>query len=64
MSEAKTVPLIPTWKAAMSICIMCLDNHRASPEAHMAARDEIMRLAGAMDDIIAERKANRENDHE
>lgn len=61
MSETKTVPLVPTWAAAMSICIMCLDNHSASPEAHMAAREEIMRLARAMDEIQA---SNRENDND
>lgn len=62
MSETKTVPLVPTWAAAVSICIMCLDNHRASPEAHQAARDELMRLARAMDEI--NERNREENDDE
>ena len=61
MSEQKTVPLVPTWGAAMSICIMCLDNPNASIEGREAARAEIMRLARAMDEI---NERNRENDHE
>ncbi len=61
MSETKTVPLVPTWAAAVSICIMCLDNPQGSEEGKQAARDELMRLARAMDDIQA---SNRENDDE
>lgn len=58
MSEMKTERLVPTWEAAVSICIMCLENPDASYEGRKGARDELMRLARAMDDI------QRENDHE
>lgn len=56
--ETKTVSLVPTWEAAVSICIMCLENPDARYEGRKAARDELMRLARAMDDI------QRENNHE
>jgi hypothetical protein len=58
MSETKTVSLIPTWEAAVSICIMCLENPDASYEGRNGARSELMRLARAMDNI------QRENDDE
>ena len=61
MAEQKTVRLVPTWAAAVSICIMCLDNPKGSEEGKQAARDELMRLARAMDDI---NERNRENDND
>jgi hypothetical protein len=58
----ETISLVPTWGAAMSIAIMCLENPNASVEGRMAAREEIMRLARAMDNIIEENR--KEIDHE
>lgn len=58
----KTVRLVPTWAAAVSICIMCLDNPKGSYEGKQAARDELMRLARAMDEI--NERNREENDDE
>lgn len=55
----KTVSLIPTWGAAVSICIMCLENPEASEEGKAAARSELHRLAAYVDNLTDE-----ENDHE
>lgn len=65
VAAEKTVPLVPSWAAAVSICIMVLDNPRATDEAKQPARDELMRLARAMDDIIEDnRRQAEENDSE
>lgn len=54
----ETVSLVPTWRAAVSICIMCLENENASDEGRRAAREELYRLADYVDNM------NRENDND
>lgn len=48
----KTVDMTPSWKAVVSMCVEVLQNPRTDKESADACREELMRLAGAMDDHL------------
>ena len=49
------IDMTPTWEWAVSIHIMCLENPNADAEAKQGAREELLRLARAFDQVQAER---------
>lgn len=54
------IDMTPTWEWAVSIHMMCLENPSADAEAKQGARDEIMRLARAFDQVQADRRKAEE----
>lgn len=52
MKNVKVLDMTPTWQAAVEIYIDVLQNPNASFEATKAAKEDLMRLAKAVDDRI------------
>lgn len=50
-----TIDMTPTWEWAVSIHIMCLENPNADAEAKQGAREELLRLARAFDQVQEQR---------
>jgi len=50
-----TIDMTPTWEWAVKIHIMALENPDADESVKQGARDEIIRLARAFDQIQADR---------
>ena len=48
-----TIPIIPTWRAAAQIFIMCIENGD-SEEAKQGARNEILAMADKLDALRQE----------
>lgn len=51
----RSVPLIPTWHAAFTICIAALENGTSEGKEH--ARAELMRAASILDRVREEQEA-------
>ena len=51
----KTIDMTPTWEWAVKIHIMALENPNADESVKQGARDEIIRLARAFDQVQADR---------
>lgn len=49
------IDITPTWEWAVGIHIMCLENPDADAEAKQGAREELLRLARAYDQVQADR---------
>jgi hypothetical protein len=49
--STQTIDMTPTWETAASIYCMVLENPDADASAKENARDEIIRLARAFDDV-------------
>lgn len=56
----KTIDMTPTWASTVHILMMCLENPKADEEAKQCARDEILRLARAFDQVQADRRKAEE----
>lgn len=55
----KTIDLTPTWHGLMPAMLRILEDPDQSEAAKQPLRDEIMRLASAMDVLNAESKAKQ-----
>lgn len=49
--DNKTVDLTPTWRTAVTIYAEVLKNPKAGIEAQESATEELLRLAGIVDDM-------------
>ena len=56
MSEVRTIDLTPTWEWAVKIHMMALENPNADESVKQGAREEIIRLARAFDEVQEEIK--------
>lgn len=52
----EVIDMTPTWEATVRVLMHVLETPKASTEGKKAAREEILRLARAMDKIIADQK--------
>ena len=50
-----TIDMTPTWEWAVKIHIMALENPDADEDVKQGARDEIIRLARAYDQVQSDR---------
>jgi hypothetical protein len=60
----QTIDMTPTWEAAARIYIEVLQNPKASREAVEAAKEDILRLARGVDNMIAHRKKTKQQNNE
>lgn len=51
----KTIDITPTWEWAVKVHMMALENPNADESVKQGARDEIIRLARAFDQVQADR---------
>ena len=51
----KTIDITPTWEWAVKVHLMALKNPDADESVKQGARDEIIRLARAFDQVQADR---------
>jgi len=51
----KTIDMTPTWEWAVKVHLMALENPNADESVKQGARDEIIRLARAFDQVQADR---------
>ena len=56
--------MTPTWEAAARIYIEVLQNPKASRESVEAAKEDILRLARSVDNMIAHRKKTKQQNNE
>ena len=50
-----TIDMTPTWEWAVKVHLMALENPNADESVKQGARDEIIRLARAFDQVQADR---------
>jgi hypothetical protein len=55
LATKKTIDITPTWEWVVKIAIMALENPDADAEAKQGAREELLRLARAFDQVQADR---------
>jgi hypothetical protein len=51
----KTIDMTPTWEWAVKVHMMALENPNADESVKQGAREEIIRLARAFDQVQADR---------
>jgi len=51
----KTIDMTPTWEWAVKVHLMALENPNADESVKQGAREEIIRLARAFDQVQADR---------
>jgi len=51
----KTLDMTPTWEWAVKVHLMALENPNADESVKQGAREEIIRLARAFDQVQADR---------
>lgn len=54
MSEVTRIDMTPTWEWAVKIHMMALENPNADESVKQGAREEIVRLARAFDEVQEE----------
>jgi hypothetical protein len=59
-NDTQTIDMTPTWEWAVKIHLMALENTDADESVKQGARDEIIRLARAFDDVQKEARYEAE----